>query len=447
MGFLQLKKPVHLTIPGLEEVRIPPMVKIRQRFAADHLEQPVEHLRQQLHEAFGSGACWQGKNLCITVGSRGIPHLADLVRCLVETLQGFGAKPFIIPSMGSHGGATVAGQLEILEGYGVTEAAMGAPIRATLDVVEIGRLPDDTPVYCDRYAAAADGIVFLNKIKPHTDFRGPHESGLAKMMAIGIANPAGASMFHRMGFASFAQRIPQVCEVFLKKLPVAFGVGIVQNAYDEISELEVIQPDDFLARDAALLECAKARLPRFLHPHLDVLIIDQIGKNISGNGHDPNVTGRSNSPGFATALSLQKLFIRGLTPESHFNGAGLNHADITLRQVIESLDLEATWTNVATVNLLRAAALPMFVESDREAIEICIRTCLGIDYQQAKLARILDTLHLDTFEVSWPYWLTVSDHPDIERLSEPYCWCFDPAGQLQAQTRSPTKEEQTLYGL
>lgn len=429
MQFQSFSK-VDLVIPGLDEVKIPQFVKIRQKYEDDQIENLSQHLQEEMRRVFGETECFSGKEICITVGSRGIPGLQEIVKTLVSELKKRGAKPFIIPSMGSHGAASVAGQLEVLEGYGITEAEVGAPIRATMDVVELGHLHDGTPVYCDRYAFASDGIVFLNKIKPHTDFRGPHESGLAKMMAIGIANHVGASMFHRMGFASFAERIPEVCQLFLEKAPVAFGVGIVQNAYDEISEMEVIRPEDFLARDATLLEIAKRRIATFKNPELDVLIIDRIGKNISGNGHDPNITGRSNSPGFENVLKLQKLFIRGLSEESHHNGAGINWADISLRRCVNDIDFQSTWTNVATVNITAAGKVPMFVETDLEAIKICIRTCLGIDYSQAKIARILDTLHMNEIEVSLPYWETLKDRSDVELLSEPYELAFDAEGNL-----------------
>lgn len=430
MQFLHFDKTIDIVIPGLDEVKIPPFVNIRQNYDKDKIENLDLHIDAQMREQYGEGPIFQGKRLCLTVGSRGIPGLSTIISALIRNLKQRGAEPFIIPSMGSHGGACVEGQLEILEGYGITEESMGVPILATMEVVQVGNLPDGTPVYCDRYAWESDGIVFVNKIKPHTDFRGPHESGLAKMMAIGIANHTGASMFHRMGFASFTKRIPEVCELFLEKAPVAFGVGIVQNAYDEISELEVIKKEHFLERDAALLEIAKRRIPKFKNPELDVLIVDQIGKNISGNGHDPNITGRSNSPGFDKELKLQKLFIRGLSEESHHNAAGINWADITTRRVLNDIDFQSTWTNVATVNIIKAGSIPMYVETDREAIRICIRTCLGIDYTQAKMARILDTLHMNEIAVSLPYWETVKDRDDVELLSEPYELQFDEQGFL-----------------
>lgn len=422
--------PVEFKVPGLEEVKLPKMVRIRQKYDDKKIMDLKNHIEKEMDAVLIQKEDFTGKSICITAGSRGIPHLDMIIKTVVDKLKEYGANPFIIPSMGSHGGASVEGQMEILEGYGITEESMGVPIKATLDVVQIGELPDKTPVYCDTYAYEADGIVILNKVKPHTDFRGKHESGLAKMMAIGIANHKGASMFHRMGFQSFAERIPEVCEVFLENAKLSFGVGIVQNAYDEISELEIIPTEKFLERDAALLEIAKQRIPNFKNPNIDVLIIDEIGKNISGNGHDPNITGRSNSKGFEDVVNIQKLFIRSISKESHHNGAGIKGADITTRRCLMDVDFGATWTNVATVNILTGGSIPMYVESDLDAIKICVRTCLGIDYTQAKIVRILNTLSMNEIEVSLPYYETIKDNPEIELLSEPYEMQFDKVGFL-----------------
>lgn len=422
--------PVEFKVPGLEEVKLPKMVRIRQKYDDKKIMDLKNHIEKEMDEVLIPKEDFTGKSICITAGSRGIPHLDMIIKTVVDKLKEYGANPFIIPSMGSHGGASVEGQMEILEGYGITEESMGVPIKATLDVVQIGELPDKTPVYCDTYAHEADGIVILNKVKPHTDFRGKHESGLAKMMAIGIANHKGASMFHRMGFQSFAERIPEVCEVFLENAKLSFGVGIVQNAYDEISELEIIPTEKFLERDAALLEIAKKKIPNFKNPNIDVLIIDEIGKNISGNGHDPNITGRSNSKGFEDVVNIQKLFIRSISKESHHNGAGIKGADITTRRCLMDVDFGATWTNVATVNILTGGSIPMYVESDLDAIKICVRTCLGIDYTQAKIVRILNTLSMNEIEVSLPYYETIKDNPEIELLSEPYEMQFDKDGFL-----------------
>ena len=430
MEFINFPK-IDFKIPGLNEVVLPKMVKIRQIYDDNKVEDLEARINDQMKKNISNKDSYKGKRICITAGSRGIPDLDKIILSVINNLKTWGAEPFIIPSMGSHGGASVEGQLEILEGYNITEESMGVPILATLDVVEIGKLEDGTPVVCDKYAYESDGIVFLNKVKPHTDFRGNNESGLAKMMAIGIANHAGASMFHRMGFHTFADRIPQVCEVFLENAKVAFGIGLVQNAYDEISELEIMEKELILEKDAELLKIAKTKIATFKNPNIDVLIIDQIGKNISGNGHDPNITSRSNSPGFDDILNLKKLFIRGLTKETHNNGAGIKASDLTTRRCLNDIDFESTWTNVVTTNILTGGSIPMYAENDIEGIKICIRTCLGIDYSKAKVVRILDTLHMDEIEVSEGYLELIKDNPEIEIISKPYEMVFDEEGFLK----------------
>ena len=429
MQFIEFP-PMHVKVEGLEQVHLPRMVRARQVFDSARIDDVAAHIRQQMQANLSDKQRFAGKRLAITVGSRGIPQLDVMVRTVVEVLQEWQAAPFIVPAMGSHGGATAEGQLQMLATYNVTEESMGCPILSSMEVARISTLPDGTPVYCDKNAAAADGIVILNKVKPHTDFRAKHESGLAKMMAIGLAKHKGASMFHAMGFSTFAERIPQVCEEFLAHLPIAFGVGIVQNAYDDISDIEVMEADQLLEADARLLEIAKAKMARFLVPSIDVLMIDEIGKNISGNGADPNITGRSNSAGFEDILDCKKLFIRGLTEETHHNGCGIAHADVTTRRCLNDIDFETTWINVVTATMLNGGKIPMYMENDRDALMLAVRTCNGIDFAAPRIVHVLDTLHLDEIALSETYLDEIASIPEIEVLSDPYELQFDPEGFL-----------------
>ena len=232
----------------MEQVHLPRMVQVRQFFDASFIQEPQRVLEEELERKGRLCGDLTGKRVAVTVGSRGIPHLAQLVRTTVDWLKAQGAQPFIVPAMGSHGGASAEGQLEIVNSYGVTEEAVGVPVLPTMEVVQLGTLDDGTPVYCDRFAAQADGLVLLNKVKPHTDFKGPYESGLAKMMAIGLGNHKGASMFHMMGMDTFPERIPKVAEVYLRTLPVLFGIAAVQNAYDDLCLLEVVPADRLMER-------------------------------------------------------------------------------------------------------------------------------------------------------------------------------------------------------
>ena len=422
---------ISFPIQGLEEVTLPRMVRVRQLYASDRIEDIPAHLKVEFARRDYAGLV-RGKRIAVTVGSRGIPHNAEIVRAVCGQLREWGAAPFVVPAMGSHGGGTVAGNLEILSGYGITEENIGAPICASMDVVQIGALDDGagTPVYCDRIAAEADGIVIYNKVKPHTDFKGEHESGLLKMMAIGLAKHKGCSGLHRRGFDTFAENIPMAAKVFLEKMPVVFAVGVVQNAYDEISEIRVYPHDEIVAGDRELLRIAKARFPRFKFDNIDVLVIDRIGKDISGEGADPNVTGRGFMPYFKDDFHTRKLFIRGLSEQSHHNACGLGLADITTRRCLNSVDWESTWVNLTTNMMIDGAKIPLYQNNDYDALRVALRTCPRIDYAQARVVRIRDTLSLNEFEVSEALLPELHATEGVEILSEPYALSFDDEGFL-----------------
>ena len=431
MKFIEFPK-MNVKVEGMELIHLPRMLKIRQKYDDKRISDIKAHILSQMEKNLKNQGQYKDKRLCITAGSRGIPHLDLIIRTILDKLKEWGAKPFVIPAMGSHGGATAEGQRELIATYNITEEAMGVPILSSMEVVQLGELADGTPIYCDKHAYESDGVIVLNKVKPHTDFRGKHESGIAKMLSIGLANHKGASLFHMKGFATFPERIPQVCGVFLKHAPVAFGVGIVQNAYDEICDIEVMEKELILEKDAELLKIAKSKIATFKFPHIDVLIIDEIGKNVSGNGHDPNITARSNSPGFTDVMSIQKMFIRGLNEETHHNACGLAMADITTRRCLNSVDFETTWVNVVTSTRLNGGVIPMYMENDRDAILVAIRTCTGVNFEfdKARVVRIKDTLHMEEIEVSESYYDEIKDNPEIEILGKPYEMQFDQEGFL-----------------
>lgn len=423
---------INFPIQGIDEVPVPRMVRIRQKFENDRIKEPTDYLRGELQRQNYANVV-RDKRIAITVGSRGIPNNAGMVRTLCNQLKAWGAFPFVVPAMGSHGSGSVEGNLEILTSYGITEENLGVPIMAGMDVVQVGSIDDaaNTPVYCDRYAAEADGIVIYNKVKPHTDFKGEHESGLLKMIAIGLAKHVGCSWFHKQGFDTFAERIPMVARVFLEKMPVVFGVGVVQNAYDEISDIMIFPREKIIEGDAEMLCIAKRRFPRFKFDNIDLLIIDRIGKNISGEGADPNVTGRGFMPYFDDDFHAKKLMIRGLTEQSHHNACGLGLADITTRSCLNSVDWASTWINLTTNTMLNGAKIPMYQNSDYDAIRTAIRTCTKIDYAKARVVRILDTLSLNEFEVSESMLTELRDREDIDIISEPYGLQFDSNGNME----------------
>lgn len=422
---------INFPIQGIEDVRLPKMVRIRQIYGNDRIKDIPAHLRSEFEKS-GLSESVRGKRIALTVGSRGIPEELTIVRCICDQLKEWGAEPFIVPAMGSHGGGTVEGNLEILSGYGITEENTGVRICAGMDVVRIGNLDDEagTPLYCDRFAYEADGIVIFNKVKPHTDFKGEHESGLLKMMAIGLAKHKGCSALHLRGFDTFRENIPKAASVFLEKMPVIAAVGVVQNAYDEISDLRIYPHDEIIEGDGELLRIAKERFPRFKFDNIDVLVIDRIGKDISGEGADPNVTGRGFMPYFKDDFHTRKLFIRGLSENSHHNACGLGLADITTRRCLNEVDWESTWVNVTTNMMIDGGKIPLYQNNDRDALKVALRTCPRIEYDRARVARIRDTLSLNEFEVSEALAEELKGTPGVEILSEPYELQFDGEGFL-----------------
>lgn len=420
---------VDAKMEGLDQVVLPKMVKIRQVYDDSKVENIGEHLAGELDAKIKNPDSLKGKRICLTAGSRGMPGYVDIMKTIIGWLKEKGAKPFIIPSMGSHAGGTAEGQVEMLAGYGITEENMGVPLLASMETVEVAHLEDGTPLYCDKYAWESDGIVVINKVKPHTSFKGDHESGLLKMIVIGMGKHKGAAYAHMRGYEHFHWLIPKLGELGLAKEPILFGVGIVQNAYDDICHLEVMEKDDIVERDKALLIMAKEKMAKFKFPDTDVLVIDQIGKNIGGAGFDTNVVARRDRiyPG---ALVSQNIFVRGVTEESHHNASGIGTVEVTTLRCARSIDWAITWTNMMTANFLPGCRIPCFARDDRQALLWAIRTCTGIDYADARVVRIKDTMHLFEIEVSENMAKELAKRDDIEILSEPQDIVFGEDGYI-----------------
>lgn len=422
-----------LTLPlqGAEKITIPRMYRIYQKYDDHYIKDVEEHLRSRLEASIKDKEQFRGKRLALTVGSRGIPGLDRLVKTICDACKEWGAQPFIVPAMGSHGGSTAEGQCQILEGYGITEEQIGVPILSSMEVVQYGTLEDGTPLYCDKNAWEADGVIVFNKVKPHTDFRGKHESGLGKMVAIGLAKSKGASMFHTKSLRRFPEYIPKVTEIFMGTGKVAFGVGVVQNAYDEICRIEACERDDILNMDAELQAFSKTQLPQFKFKTCDVLIVDEIGKNISGSGMDPNITGRNDSGDFPGILDLQRLVVLGITEESYHNGCGINLCDFTVRRCLNEIDWYATWVNNVTASMMSRGQIPTYVETDLDAVRSAIRTCVEIDFSRPKIARIRNTLSMSEILVSEALYESIRDREDVIVVSGPEAMEFDEDGSLK----------------
>jgi len=340
-----------------------------------------------------------GQRIAVGVGSRGIARLPEIVAALVRSLRDLGADPFIIPAMGSHGGATAEGQREVLHSLGVTEERVGAPIQAQMETVQVGVTPDGTPVRLDRLAATADGIVFVARVKPHTSFRGPYESGLAKMIAIGFGKQAGASACHAEGFGQMHRHVPALAAVALARAPFKFALAVLENAYDQPFKVELVPADLILAVEPALLDEARAAMAHIPFDQLDVLVIDRIGKDISGDGADPNVTGCYPTPYASGGPSVGKQVVLDLTEATHGNASGLGTADFTTLHAARKMSLATMYANALTSTVARPVAMPMVLPSDRLALAAALLTC-NVVGREKRLMRVEDTLHLSRFWVS-----------------------------------------------
>lgn len=423
--------PVNFPVVGMDQIQLPKMIRIAQEYDRQRLDDAPQTLLQQLESHPELMCKVRGKRIAITVGSRGIHGLAEILIALCDKLKQWGAVPCLIPAMGSHGGATAEGQLEVLESFGVTPEQIGFPIHSSMDVVQYGTL-EGTPLYCDRAAYEADGVIILNKVKPHTDFRGEVESGLCKMIAIGLGKHAGASAIHARGFSDFARFLPMVAQCFLNTGKVAFAIGVVQNAYDDLCALQVAAPEELIETDRTLLKLARERLATLKCKELDVLVLDEIGKNISGFGFDPNVVGRINSglEGFSGILSLQRFVVLGLSEKTHHNGCGISAADVTTRRCLQDIDWEVVWTNMTTSLMINGGKIPFYMNNDYDALRIAIRTCSGIDYSKVRIARARNTVNLFEIEVSEALFETLKERPDIHYIEGPYEWKFDEQGNI-----------------
>jgi hypothetical protein len=379
-----------------------------------------------------------GARVAVAVGSRGIANLPAIVVALLDLLRSQGFNPFVIPAMGSHGGATAEGQRSILAEYGITESAMGVPIHASMAVSELGRTIDDLAVWTSAVALAADGIVLVNRVKPHTDFSGGLGSGLVKMSVVGLGKRQGAVTFHAAAArAGHATVLRSLANVTLTKLPIIAGVAVIEGFHHETARLEVLQRHEILTREPELLAEAGRLLPRLPFDDIDLLVIDQIGKNISGTGMDSNITGRY-VEGYRSSLgqsvgdgpTIRRIVVRGLTAETRGNAIGIGMADFTTARLVQSMDLNATFTNALTALSVQAAKIPIYFSSDRETLARALNSLGLADPRQAKIIRIRDTLSLGEIEVSEAFRATLEGRPDLEPLSEPAEIRFDARGNL-----------------
>ncbi len=412
--------------------RLPKMFKVKQKFLRDSIssDRIPGIINDLLSEEKFSSQIVPGMRIAITAGSRGIANVALTTKCIADFVRKRGAHPFIVPAMGSHGGSTAEGQKEILEGYGITEEYVGCPIISSMQVKRIGQTEDGRDVYIDKNAAEADGIILGCRIKPHTSFRGPYESGMMKMMAIGLGKQYGAEICHEAGFKNMAKNVPLFGKAVLKYAPVLFAVPTIENAYDETYRILAVNADEIEEKEPELLRDAFAHMARILVDSCDVLIVDKIGKNFSGDGMDPNITGTFCTPYATGGIDAQRVCVLDLSDETHGNGIGLGYSSATTKRVFEKLDLASMYPNAITCTVLGGVRIPMIMESDREAIQVCVKTCNEIDKDAPRIVRIPNSLHIEHIMLSEAYYEEVKKHPDMEIESEPEYMKFDEDGNL-----------------
>lgn len=411
------------------------MIRVRQKFEARRVADVPGEVRSQLASLQLANRIRAGQTVAITAGSRGIAHIDQIVRAAVDHVKSLGAIPFIVPAMGSHGGGTAAGQTQILEHYGITPEKMGCELRASMETVIVDRTPQGIPVHFDKHASQADHVLIVGRIKPHTGFVGDVESGLHKMMLIGLGKHEGAKIYHRaIADYSFMEIITAVGASVIQKCRVAGGIGIVENAYDETALIEAVPPEKFLERETELLKLAIQWLPRLPFNYCDLLIIDRIGKNISGTGMDTNVIGRKYNDHAATdrdTVRCKRIFVRGLTEETHGNATGIGLAEFTNQRTADATDRGITAINCITGLHPTAAMIPIAYETDREAITNALHTCGLVEPPQSKVIQVPDTLHLAEVLVSEAYLPQIAERADLEQLSQPADMDFDSRGDLR----------------
>ncbi len=413
--------------------RLPKFFRVRQSFERPRIDDLEFEVRGQLEGCSLNAKIQPGQTIAITVGSRGVANIARIIKTCVAYFKSLGAKPFVVPAMGSHGGATAEGQTEVLTSYQVTEAFVGCPIRSSMEVIEVCRAAEGFPVYFDRLASEADHVFVVNRIKPHTRFAGAIESGLMKMMLIGLGKQKGAEVYHRviMNY-SFDQIVRSVSRNVIERCRILGGLAIMENAYEETARVVCLNPNEIESREPELLRVVKSWMPALPFERGELLIVDRIGKDISGTGMDTNVIGRKrNDHGSPDELPFfHHIYVRGLTQATHGNATGIGMAEFCHRRVVQQTNMDLVRMNCITAGHVTAAMIPIDFPTDREALKIGCQIAGYIEPEDVPAIWISDTLHLAEVECSEAYWQAAQARTDLEILSEPTALHFDNNGDL-----------------
>jgi len=410
------------------------MFRIRQIVEAPRVDNIERALNQTLDGADIDSKIKPGNRIAVTAGSRGIANIDAILKHLVDRLKRAGARPFLIPAMGSHGGGTARGQQEVLDSLNISEAATGAPVISSMEVKKIGTSRFGFPVYVDRHAAEADGVVVVNRIKPHTEFEGSIESGLMKMMAIGLGNHKGCFAVHQQTVNyGYRHVVPEIGGRVLAALPVLCGIGILENVYDETAEIRAVLPADFMGVEQRLLKRAKKLMARLPFDAMDVLIVEEMGKNISGTGMDTNVIGRIMFVGEAEPErpKITRIVVLGLTEGAHGNAVGIGLADFTTRALASQIDHDALAVNAIAAMTPEKGRIPIAMETEEKAIAAALDTIGAVPPDKARIVRIKNTLELGEIEVSEPLLQKIEGREDLEVVEASGPLSFDARGRLE----------------
>lgn len=420
-----------------ERGALPTWAPIRQHLERTRIDDVAAVVATELSRPAIAETIRPGMSVALTVGSRGIDRIDQVAKAAVDVLKARGAEPFIVPAMGSHAGAVAEQQTELIGHYGVTEAAMGCPIRSSMDTVHLGVVEGDVPVWFDKHAYEADATIVIGRVKPHTDFRGPVESGLMKMIAIGLGKQKGADYFHGQGFFEFHHLIPAVGKFTLARVNIPFGIALVENGPGELGLIEAIPAPRIWEREQELLKIARAWLGRLPGEKIDVVIVDFVGKDISGAGMDPNVVNRDMVGAISMVEArpkpyIERIIVRDLTPDTEGNAAGIGMADVILRQAVDKIDPVRTYMNMITSKTPQTVRIPLTVDTDRRALHVAIACCLKTTPETARIVRMRDTKHVEHLWASAPLLPELLATGKVEQLGQPEPVAFDAAGMLPA---------------
>lgn len=415
----------------LDNIKLPQIMKVKQVFDDTKIENVPEYLNQKLIEKQIKDKIKPGMKIAITGGSRGISHYQDLMKTVVDFVYKCGATPFIVPAMGSHGGGTDEGQANMLKKLGITKETVGCDIISSMEVVEVGRTSKDLPVYIDKNAASADGIILLNRVKLHTSFRGKYESGLIKMMAIGLAKRKGADMTHSLRYENMAENLVEVGTIALQNLNIICGVASIENGYNEVADVFVLKKDEILEEEPKILEKSKKLMSRIYLDDIDVLIVNEIGKNISGTGVDTNIVGRFHTKAASGGPNTIKLGFLDISEKSGGNGNGMGLADFVSKKFYDKVDFPATYINAITSTEPNSVKLPLVLDSDEYVFKGCVKLCGVRDLDKLKLVVINNTKELDEIYMSKAAFENVVDKERVKPISELFDIRFDEEDNLK----------------